>query len=178
MCAQSLSPIWLFATTWTIVLQTSLSMGFSRQEYYNTRVGWHFLLQGIFPTQWSNPRLLHLLHWQVDSLPLSHLGSLQSSVRHIQFRLRAGYINAYRFLYSGFAEKDQDGTSVHHISLYLPASLLAHLITKSRKYCSLWFLKLPSIPHSHSNAQNSMTDWQVESLWIWPIREKGRKVTW
>ena len=38
----------------------------------NTEMGCHFLLQGIFPTQASNP---HLLHWQVDSLPLSHLGS-------------------------------------------------------------------------------------------------------
>ena len=36
-------------------------------------MGCHFLLQGIFPTQGSN---LCLLHWQVDSLPLSHLGSL------------------------------------------------------------------------------------------------------
>ena len=34
----------------------------------NTAVGSHFLLQGIFPTQGLN---LHLLHWQVDSLPLS-----------------------------------------------------------------------------------------------------------
>ena len=39
----------------------------------NTGVGCHFLLQGIFPTQGSNPSLLH---WQVDCLPLSHLGSL------------------------------------------------------------------------------------------------------
>ena len=38
----------------------------------NTGVGCHFLFQGIFPTQGSNP---HLLHWQVDSLPLSQLGS-------------------------------------------------------------------------------------------------------
>ena len=41
----------------------------------NTRVGCHFLLQGIFPTQGLNPHLLHLLHWQVDSLSLTHLGS-------------------------------------------------------------------------------------------------------
>ena len=33
----------------------------------------HFLLQGIFPTQESNPCLLSLLHWQEDSLPLSLL---------------------------------------------------------------------------------------------------------
>ena len=36
----------------------------------NTGVGCHFLLQGIFPTQGSNP---HLLHWQADSLLLNHL---------------------------------------------------------------------------------------------------------
>ena len=35
----------------------------------NTWVGCHFFLQGIFPTQGSNPRLLCLLHWRVDSLP-------------------------------------------------------------------------------------------------------------
>ena len=35
-------------------------------------VGCHFLLQGLFPTQGSNPCLLH---WQVNSLPLSHRGS-------------------------------------------------------------------------------------------------------
>ena len=35
----------------------------------NTGVGCHALLWGIFPIQGSNPRLLHLLHWQVDSLP-------------------------------------------------------------------------------------------------------------
>ena len=38
----------------------------------NPGVGCHFPLQGIFLTQGSNP---HLLHWQVDSLPLRHLGS-------------------------------------------------------------------------------------------------------
>ena len=32
-------------------------------------VGSHALLQGIFPTQGSNPRLPCLLHWQAGSLP-------------------------------------------------------------------------------------------------------------
>ena len=41
----------------------------------NIGVGCHFLLQGIFPTQGSNLRLLCLLHWQADSLPLHHLES-------------------------------------------------------------------------------------------------------
>ena len=36
----------------------------------NAGVGCHALLQGIFPTQGSNPCLLCLLHWQAGSLPL------------------------------------------------------------------------------------------------------------
>ena len=42
-------------------------MGFSSK---NTGVGCHALLQGIFPTQGLNLRLLCLLHWQASSLPL------------------------------------------------------------------------------------------------------------
>ena len=37
-------------------------------------------LQGIFPTQGSNPHLLHLLHWQVGSLPLAPPGTPMSQV--------------------------------------------------------------------------------------------------
>ena len=62
-----LSCIRLCETPWTIASQAPLSLGFSRQK--NTGVGCHFLLQGTFPTQGLNPGLLH---WQVDSLPLSH----------------------------------------------------------------------------------------------------------
>ena len=40
----------------------------------NTGVGFHALLQGIFPTQGPNQHLLHLLHWQAGSLPLAPPG--------------------------------------------------------------------------------------------------------
>ena len=38
-----------------------------------TGAGCHALLQGIFPTQTSNLRLLYLLHQQAGSLPLHHV---------------------------------------------------------------------------------------------------------
>ena len=38
----------------------------------NTGVGCHFVFQGVFQTHGSNPSLLH---WEVNSLPLSCLGS-------------------------------------------------------------------------------------------------------
>ena len=59
----------LSVTLWTAARQAPLSVGLSRQEYWS---GCPFLLQGIFPTQGPNPGLLH---WKVDSRPLSHLGS-------------------------------------------------------------------------------------------------------
>ena len=65
-CAQ------FFATPWTVALQATLSMGFPRQEYLS---GLPFPYPGDLPTQGLNPCLLCLLHRQVDSLLLSHLGS-------------------------------------------------------------------------------------------------------
>ena len=38
-------------------------------------MGCHFLLQGIFPTQGFSPDFWCLLHWQLGSLPLCHLGN-------------------------------------------------------------------------------------------------------
>ena len=45
-----------------------------------TRVGCHFLLQGIFWIQGSN---LYLLHWLPDSLPLSHQCIHSWSLSHV-----------------------------------------------------------------------------------------------
>jgi len=50
-----------------------LPMEFSKQESWS---GCRLLLQGVFPTQGLNLSLLRLLHWQSDSLPLSHPESL------------------------------------------------------------------------------------------------------
>ena len=44
------------ATPWTVACQTPLSMWFSRQENWS---GLPFLLERIFPSQGSNPGLLH-----------------------------------------------------------------------------------------------------------------------
>ena len=41
----------------------------------NTGVGCHFLLQEVFLTLGSNPTLLHLLHWQMNSLTPHHMQS-------------------------------------------------------------------------------------------------------
>ena len=57
---------------WTLALQAPLSVGFCRE---NTGVGWHVLLQGVFPAQGWNPRVLSLLQQQVHPSPLHHQGT-------------------------------------------------------------------------------------------------------
>ena len=59
LCVQSCLTLWL----------TRLLCPWSHSGK-NHEAGSRFLLQGIFPTWGSNPRLLCLLHWQVDSSPL------------------------------------------------------------------------------------------------------------
>ena len=78
MSVQSLSGVRLSVAPWTVAHQTPLSVEFSSR---NTGVGCHFLLQGIFLTQGSNPYLLCFLHWQSDSLPIAPLGKPPGNVQ-------------------------------------------------------------------------------------------------
>ena len=68
---KSLSHVQLFATPWTVACQAPLSTDFPRQEYWS---GLHSSLQGIFPTQESNPSLPHcrqiLYHLSHQESPL------------------------------------------------------------------------------------------------------------
>ena len=61
------SRVRLFATLCTVACQASLSMGFSRQEYWS---GLPFSPPGDLPNPGIEQHLLVLLHWQVGSLPL------------------------------------------------------------------------------------------------------------
>ena len=57
---------------WIIAQHFSLSMEFSRQKYWN---GLPFPPPGDVPDPGIEPTSLVSLHWQADSLPLSHQGS-------------------------------------------------------------------------------------------------------
>ena len=76
------SHVQLFAILWTTAQQAPLSMGFSRQEYW---IGLPFPPPGDPPDSGLNPHLLHLLHWQLDSLPLEHLGSPGRAVGEVYY---------------------------------------------------------------------------------------------
>ena len=75
VAVQLLSHGLLLATPWTVARQAPPSVGFPGQEYWS---GLPFPPPGDLPDPGSNLSLLCLLHGQVDSLPLSHLGSPSS----------------------------------------------------------------------------------------------------
>ena len=59
-------------------------------------MGCHFLLQGFLPTQGLSWHLLSLLHWQADSLALSHQGS--ASIGYCKQKEKLGKLPAFKEL--------------------------------------------------------------------------------
>ena len=116
-----LSSVWLFATPWTVVTGLLCPWNFPGK---NTAVCCHILLQGIFPTQGSNPCLLHLWHWQLDSLQLSYL-LLASQVALVVKNppVKAGDVTQVRSL--GWEDPLEEGTTIH-------SSILAWRIPRDR----------------------------------------------
>ena len=106
----------------------------------STGVGCHFLLQGIFPIQGSNPQLLQFLHWQVDSFPLAFSRKSLPYIEdgHIPWDISFSFINNWLFLLSSLCCK----TPIY------PSSPLASLEQFSQGYlrCCLRSLKFAVCP--------------------------------
>ena len=66
-----LSHVRVFETLWIVAHHAPLFLELPRQEYWS---GWPSSTAGDLPDPRIEPALLH---WQVDSLPLIHLGSPQ-----------------------------------------------------------------------------------------------------
>ena len=83
----------------------------------NTGVGCHFLLQEIFLTQGSIPCLLHC---EVDSLPLSHQGSLSSLVAIVELLCHIQLCNSMNCSLPGFSvlhyHQEFAQTHIHWVS--------------------------------------------------------------
>ena len=71
------SAMFTLCSPWTVAAGLLCPWAFPGK---NTGVSHHFLLQGIFLTHGLNPRIVRLLYWQADSLPLSHQGSPAAAV--------------------------------------------------------------------------------------------------
>ena len=113
-----------------------LSIGFPGK---NTGVGCHFLLQEIFPTQGSNP--CHL-HWQADSLTLSHHGSLCCNIRCSE---KSDDRNCWWKKYSPFIQESEDNLQgerkylqIIHLIRY-PESIKSSYYSSNEKMSNLQF---------------------------------------
>ena len=106
-CAQSPLTVTLF----TVAHQASLSLKFSRQEYWS---------ELPFPTPGDlldAGSLLHLLHWQVNSLPLCHLGSPTSP--HLCFIKQTGVQIPLRWLFWDISLPSSPSACVLNIVIFL-----------------------------------------------------------
>ena len=66
-------------TPGTVVCQAPLSLGFPRQECWRG-----FAISSSMGSSWLRGSNLCLLHWQTDSLPLSHLGSTVTLITYVE----------------------------------------------------------------------------------------------
>ena len=65
----------------------------------NAGVGRHALLQGIFPTQQSNPHLLCLVHWWAGSLPVVPPGR-SCNILFLLFLISMQFTLTFVFIYT------------------------------------------------------------------------------
>ena len=79
VCSAVLNHVWLFWNPTRLFCPWNFLVK-------NTEMGCYFLLQGIFLTQGSNLCLLSLLHWQVNPVPVHHLGSPQQLWRCLEIQ--------------------------------------------------------------------------------------------
>ena len=161
----------------------------------NTEVGCHFLLQGIFPTQGLNLHLLNLLHWKVDSLPLSHLGRpyyrVNPTKKKEEFWNGEGEKkkkNRNRGEAKGSGEKERHwtlSTSYEHLDLAEPEAIPFVLLSLKTffppkvsllkpvwvRFCHLWPNKLPYSSvypniHTRNSGHGEETGWEEwQSAW-------------
>ena len=140
----------------------------------NTRVCCHFLPQGIFPTQGSNPGLLH---WKADSLPLSHQEAQFSLSHHISssaYKARLPVLSARVAAFTAtFTLSTTAWSSPSSIWLSLPLGhvVLAHcsLFSSSNIQCRMSPPQNTFLPDTHMadsfSSLKSLVPW---SLLEWP----------
>ena len=141
-CTLSLfSCVWLFATLWPAALEASLSMGFSRQGYWN---GLPCPPPGDLPDQGSNSHLLCigsrvLYHWRHWEAPAQSRRTHFLSANHVPATSLLTHLGGVRHSYPHFIN---EGTEAQGRSKQLPKPLRELVSEKGFKARSLVLLSL------------------------------------
>ena len=132
-----LSCVWFFTTPWTVACQAPLPMGFSQQEYCS---GLPFPSPRDLPNPGMKPSLLH---WQADSLPLSHWGSPRLSKSYIDSFFTFHLYMLIDLFFSFWRLKT--------FEFGIPVVL---------SQC-LWNQNQPKQPHNYLKDRNQSVDWSL-----------------
>ena len=129
VCVQSLTHVQIFVILWITACQAPLSVGFCWQEWLEW-VATSFSRRTPQARE-SNPCILHLLYWQADYLPLSHLiqftnCTLENVYKVKPLKITLILINICIYLLTGDFE--------HFCYVYLPFVWWCHTITPSWRY--------------------------------------------
>ena len=174
MCVLScFSCVWLFATLWTVA--RPLCQWSSSGK--NTGLGCHVLFQGIFPTQRSNPRVLHC---QVGSLPLMPPGKplywiyLPLNSYHVQFVLPMISVSHFSSVLQlcptlcNPMNRSMPGLPVHH---QLPESTQTHVHWVSDAIQPSHPLSSPSPPATNPSQHQGLFQWVSSSYEVARVLE-------
>ena len=143
VCAQLLNCVWLFVIQWTVAHQALLSMGFSRQEYWNELP---VSPSGDLPDPGIKPKSPAL---QVDSLPLSHQGSPTCCIDMYKYALmypRAilQFIHIYIYIYTHtYKTKVLSFKACLYVTGFLSTGIYRHDIIAYIHNCIYCYMYIP-----------------------------------
>ena len=119
----------------------------------NTRLVCHFLLQRIFLTQGSNPRLLHLLHGKTDSLGNPYCCSIAQSCLSVTPKIAAlqASLSLFKLTFLESVMAFSHLTLCHHL-LLLPSVFSSITVFSNESTLDIWWPKLWSFSFSISTS--------------------------
>ena len=139
----------------------------------NTGVGCHFLFQGLFQTEELNSSLQH---WQVDSLPLTYLGSPHTLYLYLNNATLVVLLSTPTQTSAGGHQSISPG-STHEKSLWMESVLFEPVLhtplsekTLTWFQCETWSSatgwQLISRPATHPEKMDSCTESTARGLWL------------
>ena len=173
---KSLRCVWLFVTPWTVARQAPLSMGILQAR----------ILEWIsMPFPWPRDQTLvssiagGFLHWQMDSLPLSHQGSPGNLGLFGQMRCNSNFIiQAIFYMNANFLSSycESESHSVVSNSLW-PHGLYCAWILQARilEWVAIPFSRGSSQPRDRTQvsliAGEFFTIWATREVWVLIMRQ-------
>ena len=150
--AWALCSVWLFGTPQTVTAPAPRLLCPWDSPGKDTGVGYHFVLQRIFPTQGSNPYLLSFLQWQADpsllESPGKHNSTVISTSTESRVSHRSATIIAINFEIFSSPHKNPKPFSSHLLTISSQPSSSRQSLLYLKKLLLLkysWFTMLCSI---------------------------------